>query len=85
MCLWTSTSQASEMMKDPQELARDNEHLRHRLKALAAYARQMRRAQREYFSSNGNDALRRISLKAAKQMEAQCDQYLRLIELEKLG
>lgn len=59
-----------------QELSRT---LGNRLKTLALHVNNMRRAQRDYFAVRTTE-----NLKVAKQLETQCDAYIKQLQFEKL-
>ena len=55
-----------------------------RLKTLALHVKNMRRAQRDYFRTKGHEAMKAEHLKNAKYHESRTDEYLKLLEFEKL-
>jgi hypothetical protein len=62
------------------------EHLHTRLKGLAERVRKMRNAQVAYFSlpRTVGDDTRKEFLKTSKNAEAEVDQYVKMLEYEKL-
>lgn len=59
--------------------------LRVRLRSLGTVVKNMRKAQREYYATSSNHKeLKKMALKTAVQHEGQTDQFIKLLETEKL-